>query len=383
MNRRRSSSAGRLRPAARNAFDVPRRRGKLQRIIARHDADGLLVVHPANIYYLTGFTGEDSWLVVTRDGALLISDSRFTHQIAEETDGIEVAIAPLGVTRPAFRAQTLEQMRLARLAVESHRLSHAEHAELERSLPRTTLVPGDGWVESLRVVKDRAEIAEIERSVAVAERAYRAVQAGWTGAESESNLAAELEYRIRLLGGSGCSFPPIVAGGVRAALPHARPTEAELGRAPFILIDWGAIVGGYASDLTRVWAVDRIPPKLARVYQVVLQAQLAAIDRLAPGVTLGDVDRAARQVIESAGFGARFGHALGHGIGLEVHEAPRVGPRQKRPLKAGMVVTVEPGIYLPAWGGVRIEDDVLVTRNGHRVLSTLPKEQPDIVERLK
>jgi len=320
---------------------------------------------------------------VTRDGALLISDARFTDQIAEETDGIEVAIAPLGMTRPSFRAQTLERMRLGCLAVESHRLSHAEHAELERSLPRTMLVPGDGWVESLRVVKDRAEIAAIERSVAVAERAYRAVQAGWTGAESESNLAAELEYRIRLLGGSGCSFPPIVAGGIRAALPHARPTDAVLGRAPFILVDWGAIAGGYVSDLTRVWAVDRIPPKLARVYQVVLQAQLAAIDRLAPGVTLGDVDRAARHVIESAGFGSHFGHALGHGIGLEVHEAPRVGPRQVGPLKAGMVVTVEPGIYLPSWGGVRIEDDVLVTRNGHRVLSTLPKEQPDIVERLK
>ncbi len=199
------------------------------------------------------------------------------------------------------------------------------------------------------------------------------VRASLTGSQTEREVAANIEHEIRRFGGRGCSFEPIVAVGARAALPHAPPTERQMREADFVLIDWGAREGLYVSDLTRVFVTGRISPKLERVYEVVLKAQLRAIETLRPGVRMADVDRAARSVIEQAGFGERFGHGLGHGIGLAVHEAPRLVDQNQQELKPGMVITVEPGIYLPGWGGVRIEDDVLITRDGHEVLSSLPK----------
>ncbi len=184
---------------------------------------------------------------------------------------------------------------------------------------------------------------------------------------------------MRKLGGRSASFPSIVAVGDRSALPHYRPGSRAIGDAPFVLVDWGAVGNGYVSDLTRVLATGKIPPKLERIYRVVLNAQERAIEAIRPGRTCGEVDAAARAVIAKAGFGPKFGHGLGHGIGLEIHEAPRLSKGQKVKLKPGMVVTVEPGIYLPGFGGVRIEDDVLVTRNGCEVLTDLPKQWEDVV----
>ena len=192
-------------------------------------------------------------------------------------------------------------------------------------------------------------------------------------------VAADLEYQARRFGAKGLSFEAIVATGARAALPHARPTQQKLGAADFTLIDWGVNEGLYMSDLTRIVVTGKISPKLRKIYGVVLKAQLAGIAAIRPGVTCEAVDQAARGVIAKAGFGKQFGHGLGHGTGLEIHEAPRLAQNQSTVLAPGMIVTVEPGIYFPGWGGVRIEDDVLVTRDGHEVLTSVPKEIDECV----
>ena len=197
--------------------------------------------------------------------------------------------------------------------------------------------------------------------------------------QTEKELADELACQLRLFGAKDCAFPSIVAVGPRAALPHAVPGANRVGEGEILLVDWGADEGLYNSDLTRVLVTGRISPKLRRVYGVVLDAQTKAIAAVRPGVTGHDVDAVARGVIAKAGFGRFFGHGLGHGLGLEVHEAPRLAVNNLTVLKPGMVVTVEPGIYLPGWGGVRIEDDLLVTRHGHEVLTNVPKQLEEVI----
>lgn len=198
---------------------------------------------------------------------------------------------------------------------------------------------------------------------------------GLTGEMTELQAAGELEYGMRKFGGRKPSFDPIVAVGARAALPHARPGTTRLNEGDLVLVDWGSTTAsGYRSDLTRVWSTARISAKLDKVYRVVFTAQRRAIEAIRPGIACREVDAIARRTIEEASFGKHFGHGLGHGIGLDVHEGPRLGPSSKDILKTGMVVTVEPGVYLPGWGGVRIEDDVLVTRDGCEVLSSISAE---------
>jgi Xaa-Pro aminopeptidase len=232
------------------------------------------------------------------------------------------------------------------------------------------------------MIKDKQELGEIIRSIRMAERAFEVMRASLRPEQTEKQIADEMEHQIRLFGGAGFAFTPIVGVGPRAALPHGRPSQREVAESPFMLVDWGAKAGLYMSDLTRVLATDTISAKLQKVHSTVLAAQEAAIEAIAPGVPLADVDAAARSVIEQAGFGKRFGHGLGHGFGLEIHENPRMSTISKGELQAGMVVTVEPGIYIPGWGGVRLEDDVLVTRDGHEVLSTLPKRLEECVVNL-
>ena len=229
-------------------------------------------------------------------------------------------------------------------------------------------------VEALRAVKDEIEIAAIREAIDYAERAFTMLRAGLVAGETEKQVADHLEALLRDVRGHGSSFPPIVAVGRRAALPHARPTaEARVGDDDFVLVDWGATGRPYKSDLTRVLVTGKVTPEFEKVYRTVLTAQERAIAAIRPGVKAQDVDAEARSVIEQAGFGRFFDHGLGHGIGMDIHEAPRLRKESPTILEPGMVVTVEPGIYLPEWGGVRIEDDVLVTPDGCEVLSDLPK----------
>jgi Xaa-Pro aminopeptidase len=250
---------------------------------------------------------------------------------------------------------------------------------LAKAMPNIELVVTENLVERLRIVKDKDEVDATRVACEQARRAFDVVRASIRPNMTELDVAAELEYQARRFGAKCLSFPAIVAVGPRAALPHARPTSRRLSESDFTLLDWGVNSGLYMSDLTRVLVTGKISPKLRKIYAVVLKAQLAAIDAIRPGRTGEQIDRVARKVITRAGFGKAFGHGLGHGTGLEIHEAPRLAVGHKTKLRPGMIVTVEPGIYVPGWGGVRIEDDVLVTRDGHEVLSDVPKQLEDCV----
>jgi Xaa-Pro aminopeptidase len=347
------------------------RRQKLRRQLKQEGLDALLVTNFKNVTYLTGFTGDDSYLLVGKQGDVLISDQRYTTQLEEECPGLELAIRGPGSKMLEFTAKVLEKAKATRLGVEGDSITVGVRDALAKALPKVELVPTSGWVEELRIIKDKEEIDRTRRACDQARRAFEVVRAKLTPEMTELQVAAELEYQARQFGAKGLSFEAIVAVGTRAALPHARPTTKRIGEDAFTLIDWGVNEGLYMSDLTRMVPTAKISPKLRKLYGVVLKAQLAGIEAIRPGATCEEVDRAARSVIEKAGYGKEFGHGLGHGVGLEIHEAPRLAQGQTRELKPGMIITVEPGIYFPEWGGIRIEDDVLVTRNGHEVLTSV------------
>lgn len=350
------------------------RRGKLRSLIRKEGTDALLVTNFVNVTYLTGFTGDDSYLLVSPQQDLIISDERYTTQLEEECPDVNLEIRGPGKQMLPTLAEVLKKGNFKKLSVEANSMTLGLHAAIEKAAPDCELVPSNGWVEGLRMIKDRDEIARTRTAADQARRAFEVVKAGLTPEMTELEVAAELEYQARRFGAKALSFPAIVATGYRAALPHARPTQQKLGAADFTLIDWGVNEGLYMSDLTRMVVTGKISPKLRKVYGLVLKAQLAGIAAIRPGVSCESVDHAARSVIDKAGFGKQFGHGLGHGTGLEIHEAPRLAKGQSTTLTPGMIVTVEPGVYFPGWGGVRIEDDVLVTRDGHEVLTAVSKE---------
>lgn len=355
------------------------RRNKLRRSFKAAGVDALLVTNFTNVTYLTGFTGDDSFLLLTAKDDVVVSDPRYTTQLEQECPGLDASIRPPGVGMVEAVAKLATK--ISKLGIKASSMTVALHDQIAAGLPKTELVPTADLVENLRIIKDREEIAEIRRAIWIAERAFGVLRASLRPERTEKEVADELENQTRLYGGKGCSFPPIIAVGARAALPHARPTDQKIGADDFVLVDWGADAGPYKSDLTRVLVTGKIPPKLERIYRVVLSAQEQAIAAIRPGRTCDEIDQVARGLIAKAGFGKNFGHGLGHGIGLDIHEAPRLAARQSLKLEAGMVVTVEPGIYLPGWGGVRIEDDILVTKGGSEVLTTVPKQWEDALVR--
>jgi Xaa-Pro aminopeptidase len=355
------------------------RRDKLRRSFKKAGVDALLVTNFTNVTYLTGFTGDDSYLLLSGKHDVVISDPRYTTQLDEECPGLEYSIRPPGVGMVERVAELATSGRAKKLGIEAASMTVGLRDQVAAALPKTELVPTSELVEKLRIIKDKEEVEAIRHAIWIAERAFGILRASLRGERTEKEVADELENQTRLYGGKGCSFPPIVAVGARAALPHARPTDQKIGADDFVLVDWGADAALYKSDLTRVLVTGKIPPKLERIYRVVLSAQEQAIDAIRAGRTCHEIDSVARSVIAKAGFGRHFGHGLGHGIGLEIHEAPRLAAKANLKLEPGMVVTVEPGIYLPGWGGVRIEDDVLVTKGGCQVLTSVPKQWEDAV----
>jgi Xaa-Pro aminopeptidase len=350
------------------------RRERLRGSIKEAGADALLISSITNVSYLTGFTGDSSVLLAGLGRDVIISDGRFTTQLEQECPGLEAVIRPSGQELIAAVAEAVTKLGFKKLAFESANVTHADYQALRDALPTTELVAVLGQVEVLRRIKDEQEIAEIRESIAVAERAFDALRAGLQEGQSEKEVADALEAHLRHFGATAASFPPIVAVGVRASLPHARPTkETRIGDDDFVLIDWGAAGHPYKSDLTRVVVTGKVTRTFEAIYLTVLAAQERGIAAIRPGARASDVDAEARSVIEGAGYGRFFDHGLGHGLGMDIHEAPRLRKGSGETLEPGMVVTVEPGIYLPEWGGIRIEDDVLVTRDGCEVLSHVPK----------
>lgn len=354
---------------------------KLRELLGKADLHALLVTSFVNVTYLTGFTGDDSYLLVHKDGELLITDPRYSEQLESECPKLPLEVRPPGVSMLDGIEKIVKRTELTRLGVEADSMTLALRDSLAEKLGTLPLVSTKGLVEQLRMIKDKHELDEIRRAIWQAERAFAAVRAAIRPDSTERQIANDLEYQMRCDGAKGCSFTPIVGVGPRAALPHGRPTDTKISEAGFVLIDWGTCSGLYMSDLTRVLVTGEPHPKLQGVYNVVLEAQLAAIDAIRPGKTCHEIDKAARDVITNAGYGKQFGHGLGHGIGLQIHENPRFGVGQETVLEPGMVMTVEPGIYLPGELGVRIEDDILVTNDGCEVLTSVPKRWEDQIIR--
>jgi len=332
-----------------------------------------VVSHPVNLYYLCGFSGSSGALVVRGDSCELLTDGRYTVQAREEVTAARVRIGKQGLL--ASVADALRSRRRARIGFEASHLTVSQRLQLGRLCgPGVGLRPMNGSIEQLRAVKDPGEVEAMRAAAGLGSRVFERVLPVIRPGIRESELAAEIEYQMRKLGAAGPSFETIVAFGERSAMPHARPTDKQLRKNELVVLDLGAILRHYCCDLTRTVYVGRAPARVKRWYFAVLEAQRAAIGAVAAGATGESVDRAARQVLTRLGLGSRFAHSTGHGLGLEVHEQPRLARGSKDKLAAGNVVTVEPGVYIEGSGGIRIEDDVLVGRNGNEVLTTANRE---------
>ena len=345
----------------------------LQKRLKQTGASALLVTNPCDIRYLTGFIGDDSWALIPMRGlkAYILSDFRFEEQIQKEASHAKAIMRKKSLAEEL--AGLTKILRADRIAIQPDYTTLAARKTLVKYLGAKRLLVTDDGLLQQRAVKDAGEVKAIRKALSIQQQAFRETCDFIKPGQCEYEVAAYLEYRMRALGADGVSFPSIVAADANASLPHAIPGPRKLKAGGIVLIDFGAKWGGYCSDLTRVVALGKMKPKMREIYQIVLDAQMAAIDAIGPGKKLSDIDAVARGVIEKAGYGERFGHSLGHGIGLDIHEQPVLAGKAKGELEPGQVVTVEPGIYLPGLGGVRIEDDVLVTPRGHKVLSDLPK----------
>ncbi len=350
---------------------------RLSKLQARLETAGLthfLTRHNPHVRYLTGFTGSNGFLLVGRDSARLVTDGRYTEQAALEVKGAEVIVA---VSSNLTLRTFVEKNAIAsggRIGFESSLLDFKTYDFLSRQWPGVTWVPLDEMVEPLLMVKDRGEIASLRKAIAVTENVLEAILKEIKTGVTESEIAGRLGYLIRKLGGEKESFETIVASGWRGALPHGRPSDKKLEKGDFIILDFGAVVDGYHADMTRTVCLGSPSDDQRRVYDIVHEALRRATAATKAGVRAHDIDEAARAYITSEGFGPLFNHGLGHGIGLDIHEAPRIGQHIDYRVEVNNVFTIEPGIYLPGQFGVRIENDVLVTATGCDNLMTSTSE---------
>ena len=343
--------------------------------------DALLVTSLVNIRYLTGFTGSAGMLFVLPEETVLMTDGRYRTQAAEQLDDAEVRarieIAPAPGQRAAATG-VIEASGARALALEAAHISWARQRAFEANwFPGVELVATEGLVEGLRRIKDAGELDRLAEAARIADDALIAVRDRLAAGPTESEFGRSLDFEMRRLGATGPSFETIVASGPNAAKPHHRPGDRRIEASEPIVLDFGALYDGYCSDMTRtVWIGDIRDATLRRAVDVVRDSQAAGVAAVRAGVACVDVDRACRAVIAAAGWGEFFVHGTGHGVGLEIHEAPSVSAASTDTLDAGHVVTVEPGVYLPGVGGVRIEDTVVVTEDGCRPLTHTPKDSP-------
>ena len=353
------------------AREEGRRVCRVRRLLEDERLDAVLVADLLNIRYICGFTGTSGLLVVTADDALFLTDGRYTLQAREETRGCRVEEAR---DLDGAAAAYLNGLGVAFVGLQAGSVSAARWKRLQQFLRGVSLVDLGNGVDALRAVKDPVELEALRRAAALAERCLEAVLPLVRPGVTEEEVARAFRIEAIRQGADGLAFEPIVAGGPRGALPHAKPGSRPFREGDLVVVDFGVRFQGYCSDETVTLVVGDPGPEARKVYDTVLRAQRAAMEALGPGVCLADVDRAARQVIEEAGYGDRFSHGTGHGVGLAVHEVPTVNARSRQVAERGMVVTVEPGVYLPGRFGIRLEDTVVVTDNGCERITGFPKE---------
>jgi len=334
--------------------------------------DSFIISRLVHIRYLCGFSGDTGLLIVDTKRAYLLCDSRFHEQAKREVKGAKVILTK---SIPLVDLKDLKQFhgRNRRYGYEIDYLTCGELKTLGENLGDVLLIPVSNSVESLAIIKDKAEFELVRKAVNIADTAYDRILGYVRPGLRENEVCAELEYQMKMLGSDKPSFDTIVASGYRSAMPHGVASDKKIAKGDFVIFDFGATYKGYVSDITRTIVMGRATSRQKKTYNIVLKAQLAAIKKVKAGVNGPVVDSAARDIIDKAGYKKCFGHGTGHGIGIYIHVQPNLGPRSKDILKKGMIVTIEPGIYIPDWGGVRIEDDVLVTNSGCRVLNKAPK----------
>ena len=358
-------------------MDYKGRQRRLRESLPSNRLDGLLVTHLPNIRYLCGFTGSAGALLVSDAKSVLFTDGRYRTQARAEVQGGKVVIGkkgPLAACAEWLRANKSRSRMRRRIGIESEHFTVAERRRLAAMVPRDSLLrPAPALIERSRTVKDAEEIEQIRSAVLLGADLFDVILKTMRPRVTESEVAAELEYAARKAGAEGMSFPTIIAGGTRSSLPHGRASEATIPSRGFVVCDFGVILAGYCSDMTRTMHVGRPTSEARRIYEAVRQAQQAAIEAVQPGVTAGEVDQAARKLLKKSNLDRYFTHSTGHGVGLEIHEPPRIATGQEEILHPGMVITIEPGVYIPGKFGVRIEDMVVVTERGCQVLTPTSK----------
>lgn len=359
------------------ATAATRRLARARAALAEHELDGLLVNHLPNVRYLTGFTGSNGWLLLDPTAAVFMTDGRYEQQAEEElpeAGGFELVVARDGVMDDLIERAN-DRFKGFKVAFEARHLSYADGRWLQEHAGSVSWQASTDLLERLRAVKDDDELQAMKRAADIAVSALSQILALIEPGVREVDIAAELDFRMRRLGAAGPAFETIVASGERTALPHASASVRRVREGDLLLCDLGAIWRGYCSDLTRTFVIGDPRPRQAEVYEAVVTAQRAAFAALREGACGADVDRAARETFAAMDLDAQFAHSTGHGLGLEVHEGPRLHRQSEEELEAGMVVTVEPGLYFPGWGGVRIEDDSVVGSGEPRLLTDLARDE--------
>jgi Xaa-Pro aminopeptidase len=350
-----------------------KRQSVLRQALSVRKLDALVVTHPPDWYYLTGFTGEAGALVVSRSKTSLITDGRFITQGKDETSAVQIVQHKGGL--PSAIGEFLKHARFGRVGFDPAQLTVAQYGALRKAAGgRCALKQAPGLVLALRMRKDSEELAQMRKAAILASEVVEHAIGLLKPGVREIDVAAEIEFKMRSGGASGPAFESIVAFGDRAALPHARPTSKQLRKNELVVLDLGAILGHYCSDITRTVYVGTAPRRVRAWYNAVLEAQTAAIAAVRSGATCGEVDAAARTTLASYKLDRYFVHSTGHGLGLEVHEDPRVARGQKTRLEPGTVITIEPGVYVPGVGGIRIEDDVAVHEDRSEILTRAPRD---------
>jgi Xaa-Pro aminopeptidase len=348
---------------------------QLRKTMVQKQLEAIIISKPENQFYLSGFTGGAGLLFISHEKAIIVTDFRYVEQARSEAPDFEIYELFTGNSSPfSMVADLVKEQNISNLVLESHHMTIKNFRELKLQLNEVRIIEISDLIEEMRIVKDRSEIEKIEKAQQITDKTFSHILPYIKPGVKELDIACEIEYYMKKNHAKGPAFDTIVVSGIRSSLPHGLPSDKKLALGDFITLDFGAYYDFYCSDMTRTVFIGKPTEKQKRIYNIVLEAQKKAIHKIKPGLLGKNIDEAARTYIEQNGFGRCFGHSLGHGVGIEIHEFPRLSPKGEGELLPGMVVTVEPGIYIQNYGGVRIEDLVVITTEGCRNLTQSPKD---------